>query len=165
MNLVLFRAAIIAALGGLLFGFDTAVISGTTDQLRNVFGLTPNTLGFTVASALIGTIFGAMLAGRPSDLLGRRTTLIWIAGLYFVSAVGSALAWDWYAFLIFRLIGGLGVGASSVVAPTYIAEISPAAYRGRLVALTQFNIVAGILVALYRTTGLRSSRSEPTLGD
>ncbi len=154
MNLVLFRAAIIAALGGLLFGFDTAVISGTTDQLRNVFGLTPNTLGFTVASALIGTIFGAMLAGRPSDLLGRRTTLIWIAGLYFVSAVGSALAWDWYAFLIFRLIGGLGVGASSVVAPTYIAEISPAAYRGRLVALTQFNIVAGILVAYVSNYGI-----------
>ncbi len=147
MNSALLRASIIAALGGLLFGFDTAVISGTTDQLREVFGLTANTLGFTVASALIGTIFGAMLSGKPSDVLGRRKTLSWIAVLYFVSAVGCAIAWDWYSLLVFRLIGGLGVGASSVVAPMYIAEISPAAFRGRLVAITQFNIVLGILVA------------------
>jgi SP family xylose:H+ symportor-like MFS transporter len=161
MNLVLFRAAIIAALGGLLFGFDTAVISGTTDQLRSVFDLTPNTLGFTVASALIGTILGAMLAGRPSDKLGRRTTLIWIAVFYFASALGSALAWDWYSFLLFRLVGGLGVGASSVVAPTYIAEISPARYRGRLVALTQFNIVAGILMAYVSNYGITQFELGP----
>ena len=147
MNSALLRASIIAALGGLLFGFDTAVISGTTDQLREVFGLTANTLGFTVASARIGTIFGAMLSGKPSDTLGRRKTLSWIAVLYFVSALGCAIAWDWYSLLVFRLIGGLGVGASSVVAPMYIAEISPAAYRGRLVAITQFNIVLGILLA------------------
>ena len=147
MNPVLLRASIIAALGGLLFGFDTAVISGTTDYLREVFDLTANTLGFTVASALIGTILGAMFSGKPSDALGRRMTLIWIAALYFVSAVGSAVAWDWYSFLFFRLVGGLGVGASSVVAPMYIAEISPAIYRGRLVAITQFNIVLGMLVA------------------
>ena len=147
MNPVLFRASVIAALGGLLFGFDTAVISGTTGQLREVFGLTPNTLGFTVASALIGTILGAILAGKPSDTLGRRKTLSWIAALYFLSASGSALAWDWYSFLIFRLIGGLAVGGSSVVAPMYIAEISPARLRGRLVAITQLNVVSGILAA------------------
>jgi sugar porter (SP) family MFS transporter len=147
MNSVLFRASIIAALGGLLFGFDTAVISGTTAQLRDVFGLTPNTLGFTVASALIGTILGAIVAGKPSDTLGRRKTLSWIAVLYFISAAGSAFAWDWYSFLIFRLIGGLAVGGSSVVAPMYIAEISPARFRGRLVAITQLNIVSGILIA------------------
>ncbi|MDA1312546.1 MAG: sugar porter family MFS transporter [Acidobacteria bacterium] len=147
MNTVLFRASVIAALGGFLFGFDTAVISGTTDQLREVFGLTPNTLGFTVASALIGTILGAILAGKPSDTLGRRRTLSWIAVLYFISAIGSGLAWDWYSFLIFRLIGGLAVGGSSVVAPMYIAEISPARLRGRLVAITQLNVVSGILAA------------------
>lgn len=97
MNLTLFRAAVIAALGGLLFGFDTAVISGTTDQLRSVFNLTANTLGFTVAAALIGTIIGAFGAGKPSDRLGRRRTLHWVAILYFISAVGCGIAWDWYS--------------------------------------------------------------------
>ncbi len=99
------------------------------------------------AGAGAGQGLGAMLSGKPSDVLGRRKTLSWIAVLYFVSAVGCAIAWDWYSLLVFRLIGGLGVGASSVVAPMYIAEISPAAFRGRLVAITQFNIVLGILVA------------------
>ncbi len=149
MNLYLIRAAIIAALGGLLFGFDTAVISGTTDWLRSVFDLTPFWLGFTVASALIGTIAGAILAGRPADLLGRRRVLVIIAVLYFVSAVGSAAAWDWLSFLLFRFIGGIAVGGASVVSPMYIAEISPARLRGRLVAVTQFNIVFGILLAFF----------------
>ncbi len=147
MNTALLRASIIAALGGLLFGFDTAVISGTTDQLRDVFDLSSGLLGLTVASALIGTVLGALFAGKPSDVLGRRKSLMWIAALYLVSALGSALAWDWYSFLIFRLIGGLAVGGASVVSPLYIAEISPARMRGRLVAITQFNIVLGILVA------------------
>ena len=147
MNPTLLRASIIAALGGLLFGFDTAVISGTTDQLREVFGLTANTLGFTVAAALIGTIFGAVAAGKPSDRLGRRRTLSWVAVFYFASAVGCAIAWDWYSLLAFRFLGGLAVGASSVVSPMYIAEISPARLRGRLVAITQFNIVFGVLIA------------------
>lgn len=147
MNPTLLRASIVAALGGLLFGFDTAVISGTTDRLREVFDLSPALLGLTVASALIGTILGAMTAGKPADSLGRRSALLWIAALYFVSALGSALAWDWYSFLVFRLIGGLAVGGSSVVSPLYIAEISPARLRGRLVAVTQFNIVLGILAA------------------
>ena len=149
MNRHLLRAAIIGALGGFLFGFDTAVISGTTDQLLGVFELTSVGLGFTVASALIGTIIGAMVAGKPADALGRRTSLILIGVLYFVSAVGTALAWDWYSFLFLRLIGGIGVGGASVVSPMYIAEISPARFRGRLVAITQFNIVFGILVAYF----------------
>ncbi len=154
MNATLLRCSIIAALGGLLFGFDTAVISGTTDHLREVFDLEGFGLGFTVASALIGTIFGALFAGYPADRIGRRNTLIWIAFFYFVSAVGSAVAWDWYSFLIFRWLGGLGVGASSVVAPMYIAEISPPKYRGRLVAITQFNIVLGILAAYMSNYGV-----------
>jgi len=154
MNPTLLRCSIIAALGGLLFGFDTAVISGTTDHLKRVFDLEGGGLGFTVASALIGTILGAVFASYPSDRIGRRSTLIWIAILYFVSAVGSAAAWDWYSFLAFRLLGGLGVGASSVVAPMYIAEISPPKFRGRLVAITQFNIVLGILVAYMSNYGV-----------
>ena len=126
----LFRSAIVAALGGLLFGFDTAVISGTTDALEKVYELTSFWKGFTVSSALIGTIVGALFVGKPADRLGRRTSLFYIAVLYFVSAVGSGLAWDWYSFLFFRFIGGLGVGAASVVSPMYIAEISPAKTRG-----------------------------------
>ena len=145
----LMRAAIIAALGGLLFGFDTAVISGTTSWLKDVYQLSPFWLGFTVAAALIGTIVGSIVAGRPADTYGRRSVLFAIAVLYFVSAVGSGLAWDWCSFLFFRFIGGIGVGGASVVSPMYIAEISPARYRGRLVAITQFNIVFGILLAFF----------------
>lgn len=138
---------IIAALGGLLFGFDTAVISGTTDSLKEVFELSPGWLGFTMASALIGTIFGAMFAGKPADIIGRRALLFWIAIAYFISAVGSALAWNLWSFILFRFLGGLGVGAASATSPLYITEISPARYRGRMVAITQFNIVLGILLA------------------
>jgi SP family xylose:H+ symportor-like MFS transporter len=146
---VLFSSALIAALGGFLFGFDTAVISGATDRLKDIFELSSFALGFTVASAIIGTVIGAIFAGKPADKFGRRNTLFILALLYLISALGSALAWDWYSFLTFRLIGGLGVGASSVVAPMYIAEISPASIRGRLVALTQFNIVFGMLIAYF----------------
>jgi sugar porter (SP) family MFS transporter len=146
---VLLRSAIVAALGGLLFGFDTAVISGATGALESVFQLSKAALGFTVASALIGTIIGALAAGKPADRYGRRAVLFLIAVLYFISALGSGLAWDWYSFLFFRFIGGIGVGAASVVSPLYIAEISPAPVRGRLVALAQFNIVLGILLAFF----------------
>ncbi|MCB9849693.1 MAG: sugar porter family MFS transporter [Phycisphaerales bacterium] len=149
MRASLLGIVIIAALGGLLFGFDTAVISGTTVALTKAYDLSPGSLGFTVASALIGTIVGALVAGFPSDRFGRRWTLFIIAVLYFVSAVGSAKAWDWYSFVIFRFIGGLGVGAASVVSPLYIAEVSPARYRGRMVAITQFNIVLGMLLAFF----------------
>jgi sugar porter (SP) family MFS transporter len=143
------RSTVIAALGGLLFGFDTAVISGTTAALELVYGLSRFWLGFTVAAALIGTIVGSVAVGRPADTFGRRRVLFAIAVLYFASAVGSALAWDWTSFLIFRFLGGLGVGGASVVSPMYIAEISPAPLRGRLVAVTQFNIVLGILLAFF----------------
>jgi sugar porter (SP) family MFS transporter len=143
----LLRSSWIAALGGLLFGFDTAVISGTTDDLRRVFALGDGALGFTVASALIGTIVGALVAGWPADRWGRRRTLIGVAVLYVASAVGSAWPWDWSALLLFRFIGGVGVGIASVVCPLYIAEIAPASRRGKLVALSQFNVVLGILLA------------------
>ena len=157
MSKILIQSTIVAALGGLLFGFDTAVISGTTDDLRVVFELDQNWqgisgsfwLGFTVAIALIGTVIGSVAVGRPADTLGRRGTLIVLAVFYFVSAIGSALAWDWLSFLLFRLLGGLAVGGASVVSPMYIAEISPAKFRGRLVAVTQFNIVFGILLAFF----------------
>lgn len=141
------RSAIVAALGGLLFGFDTAVISGTTDNLREVFSLNEFALGFTVATALIGTIIGAMTAGRPADLWGRKKVLFVIGVLYTISALGSALESNWYLFMFYRFIGGIGVGAASVVAPIYTAEISPARVRGRLVGLVQFNVVLGILLA------------------
>ena len=142
-------SSLVAALGGFLFGFDTAVISGTTDDLQRVFDLDSFTLGFTVAIALIGTIIGAVLVGKPTDTYGRRTVLFVLAVFYFISALGSGLAWNWVSFLSFRFLGGLAVGGASVVSPMYIAEISPAKYRGRLVALTQFNIVLGILLAFF----------------
>jgi SP family xylose:H+ symportor-like MFS transporter len=144
---VLMRSSLVAALGGLLFGFDTAVISGAEVALRKVYELTDFWYGFTVASALIGTILGSITVGKPSDWFGRKKTLIVMAVLYFISAIGSACAWDWYSFLAFRFLGGIGIGGTTVVSPTYIAEISPARLRGRLVAITQFNIVFGILLA------------------
>ena len=151
------RSAVIAALGGLLFGFDTAVISGTVADLKSVFLLDDWWLGFTVASALFGTILGAGTVQWPSNRLGRKPTLIIMAALYFVSAVGSACpwnfgtmtSWDWYGFLFARFIGGIAVGGASVVSPLYTAEISPAKKRGVLVAITQFNIVFGILAAFF----------------
>ena len=136
-----------AALGGLLFGFDTAVISGTTSALQSRFDLSDAELGFTVSSALIGTVIGALTTGSPADRFGRRKMLIVIAICYLVSALGCGLAANWYHLLAFRFLGGLAIGAASVVTPVYIAEVSPAAYRGRLVALNQLNIVFGILLA------------------
>jgi sugar porter (SP) family MFS transporter len=147
LSAALVKSTIVAALGGLLFGFDTAVIAGTTAGLKNTFDLSPNSLGFTVAIALIGTIIGSMLAGIPGDRYGRRASLRGMAILYLISAVGCALAWDWSSLLVFRFIGGLGIGGSSVLGPMYIAEISPAKWRGRLVGFFQFNVVAGILIA------------------
>jgi MFS transporter, SP family, arabinose:H+ symporter len=147
LNRYLLRSAFVAALGGLLFGFDTAVISGATKALSEIFALSPVTLGITVSSALLGTILGALGAGASSDRYGRRACLRALGALYIASALGCALAWSWPAFLFFRVIGGLAIGASSVIGPTYIAEISPATVRGRLVGMFQTNVVAGILLA------------------
>lgn len=139
----------VSGLGGLLFGFDTAVISGTVDALTSEYGLTGATLGFTVASALVGTIIGSFLVSKPADAWGRRAVLAVLAVFYLVSALGCAWAWDWGSLVAFRILGGLGVGGASVVSPMYIAEIAPARYRGRLVAVVQFNIVFGILLAFF----------------
>lgn len=143
------HGAIVAALGSLLFGFDTAVISGTEDALRRVFTLTSGQWGFTVASALIGTIIGSLAVGKPAERFGRKAALIGLAVLYFVSALGCALSWSWLSLVVFRLVGGLAIGGASVVSPMYIAEISPARSRGRLVAISQLNIVSGILIAYF----------------
>ncbi len=147
LNSTLLKSTVVAALGGLLFGFDTAVIAGATQALKVLYHLSPSGEGFTVASALVGTVIGSMLAGIPGDRYGRRDSLRGMAVLYVVSAMGCALAWNWTALVIFRFIGGLAIGGSSVLGPMYIAEIAPAKWRGRLVGLFQFNVVFGILLA------------------
>ncbi|MGO8717998.1 MAG: sugar porter family MFS transporter [Acidobacteriaceae bacterium] len=147
LNSYLLRGTFVGALGGLLFGFDTAVIAGTTHMLTQVYALSSGQLGFTVSSALIGTVIGAMLSSIPGQRIGRRDTLRILAVLYVVSAIGCALAWNWYALLCFRVIGGLGIGGSSVLGPMYIAEIAPAKWRGRLVGTFQINVVVGVLLA------------------
>lgn len=144
-----FYASIVAALGGFLFGFDTAVISGAEKSIQELFQLSGFWHGLTVAMALIGTVIGALVAGKPADVFGRKQALIVIAVLYMVSALGSALTSNWYGFMVYRFLGGLGVGASSVIGPMYIAEIAHANLRGRLVGLFQFNVVTGILVAFF----------------
>ncbi|MCB0640394.1 MAG: sugar porter family MFS transporter, partial [Phaeodactylibacter sp.] len=136
------------ALAGFLFGFDTIVISGADRPIQLLWGTTPWFHGmFIMSMALWGTVIGALLGGIPCNIFGRKTTLFWIGVLYLVSAVGSGLAPDPFSFSVFRFLGGLGVGASSVAAPIYISEIAPANDRGKLVALYQFNIVFGILIA------------------
>lgn len=147
LNTYLLKSSVVAALGGLLFGFDTAVIAGTTHALTETFRLSPVALGMTVSAALWGTILGSMLAGIPGDKLGRRDSLRLLAVLYLISSLGCALAWSLPALILFRFIGGLGIGGSSVLGPMYIAEVAPAKWRGRLVGMFQFNIVFGILLA------------------
>lgn len=138
---------LIASVGGLLFGFDTAVIAGTTNLLTAVYHLSAFSLGITVSGALWGTVAGAASAGLLSDKFGRRTCLRGLGLLYLVSALGCAFAWGWYPLLCFRVLVGIAIGASSVISPTYIAEISPAVWRGRLVGAFQFNVVFGMLLA------------------
>jgi len=147
LNSSLLKSTVVAALGGLLFGFDTVVISGTTQALTDLYRLTPFALGVTVTAALIGTIVGSLTAGIPGDAIGRRDSLRFMAILYVVSAIGCAFAWNWSSLVAFRFVGGLGIGGSSVLGPMYIAEISPAKWRGRLVGFFQFNVVLGILLA------------------
>ena len=141
------RSAIVAAVGGLIFGFDTAVISGANAALKVQFNLDDGGLGATVAIATVGTIVGALIGGRSADYFGRRKLLFFIGILYVLGALGTALAPSHLVLMIFRFVGGVGVGLSSVCAPIYTAEIAPAKVRGRLVGLVQFNIVLGILVA------------------
>jgi len=142
-----FLWSLVIALGGFLFGFDTAVISGAEQSIQKYWNLNTVQHGLTVSIALIGTIIGALLGSIPCDVFGRKKTLYIIAALYLISSLGTSLATNWYGFLIFRLLGGLGVGASSVTAPIYISEISPAERRGKLVGLFQFNVVFGIVVS------------------
>ncbi len=146
-NLNLMKATLTGALGGLLFGFDTVVIAGAIDALTTLYHLSPQNKGLTVAIGLVGTVIGALGAGQVGQKLGSRETLRLTAILYVVSAVGCGLAWNWDSFMVFRFIGGLGIGASSVLGPVYIAELAPAKWRGRMVAAFQFNVVFGIMVA------------------
>lgn len=155
MDKRILKISLTAALAGFLFGFDTVVISGANQPIKELWG-TNWFLGdsiftfhgiFIMSMALWGTVLGALFGGIPTDKLGRKKTLFWIGALYFISAVGSAMAPEAYSFSFFRFIGGIGVGASSVAAPIYISEISTADNRGRLTALYQFNIVFGILIA------------------
>lgn len=159
-NALVIRSAIVASLGGLIFGFDTAVISGTTKSLEEVFSLDPKGLGFAVAIAAVGTILGAIISGRLADRYGRKKVLLIIGLLYIAGALGTALAPTLFIFQLFRFLGGVGVGMSSVCAPIYTAEIAPAAQRGRLVGLVQFNIVLGILLAYLSNYIIRITMPE-----
>ena len=163
INFHVVKSTIVGALGGLLFGFDTAVISGTTHALSLEYHLSPALLGVTVSSALIGTVIAAMTAGIPGQKYGRRDSLRVMAIFYVISALGCAFAWNWLALILFRFIGGLGIGGSSVLGPMYIAEIAPPSWRGRLVGFFQVNIVVGILLAYlsnFLIGGLHLGRTE-----
>lgn len=161
LNKKVYFWAWVIALGGFLFGFDTAVISGAEQAIQSYWNLTTIQLGFTISIAIIGTVIGALTGSIPSDRLGRKRTLFIIAFLYLLSSIGTALATNWELFLILRFIGGIAVGVSCVIAPIYISEISPAASRGKLVALFQFNVVLGILIAYISNYLIGSWLSGP----
>lgn len=161
-NSKIFFWSLSAALGGFLFGFDTAVISGVEKHLQSLWNLSAVEHGLTVSIALIGTVAGALTGGIPADIMGRKKALTAIAVIYLSAALGTAFAHDWWFFLFFRFLGGIGVGVSSIVAPLYITEIAPPAKRGRLVAAFQFNIVFGILIAYlsnYLLSGIDPAHS------
>ncbi|MGD0215677.1 MAG: sugar porter family MFS transporter [Terriglobales bacterium] len=147
MNARLFFWSLTSALAGFLFGFDTVVISGAEKTIQTLWGLSPALHGIAIASALYGTVVGALVGGWPTDRFGRKATLLWIGVLYFVGAVGSGMAPNVSTFIVARVIGGLGIGISTVAAPLYISEIAPPKHRGQLAGMFQFNIVFGILIA------------------
>jgi len=147
MNPRIIFFAIVSALAGFIFGFDTVVISGAEQTIQKLWGLSPGMHGIAMGAALYGTVIGSLAGGWPTDRFGRKATLLWIGMLYLVSALGCGFATDVNMFIAARFIGGLGIGISTVAAPLYISEISPAAYRGRLAGMFQFNIVFGIVVA------------------
>ncbi len=159
MNKDIFVWSLVSALAGFLFGFDTVVISGAEKTLQSLWGLTASQHGLALGAALWGTVIGALAGGWPAERWGRKPTLVLVGVLYTVSALWSALATEVVGFGIARLLGGLGIGISTVVAPAYIAEIAPSASRGRLTALFQFNIVFGILVA-YLSNALLADLGE-----
>jgi sugar porter (SP) family MFS transporter len=150
----LYFITFVAALGGFLFGFDTAVISGTDAYVVPFFHLDDQQWGWTVSSALLGTIIGAFIAGYPANILGRKKSLFITGILYFICSLGCALAPTWATLVIARFVGGIGVGLASVLSPMFIAEMSPANIRGRLVGVSQLNIVIGILVAYFSNRAL-----------
>jgi sugar porter (SP) family MFS transporter len=147
VGLRIIQWSVVSALAGFLFGFDTVVISGAEQKIQALWGLSPALHGIVIASALYGTVVGALFGGYAADRFGRRATLIGIGVLYLIGAIGSAAANEVYAFIVARVIGGLGIGMSTVAAPLYIAEIAPPKYRGRLTGMFQFNIVFGIVIA------------------
>jgi len=147
MNARVFFWSLTSALAGFLFGFDTVVISGAEKTIQSLWGLSPGLHGIAMASALYGTVVGALVGGWPADRCGRKATLLWIGVFYLVGAVGSGLAPNVVTFIVARFIGGLGIGISTVAAPLYISEIAPPKQRGRLAGMFQFNIVFGILIA------------------
>jgi MFS family permease len=140
---------VIAAIGGLLFGFDTAIVAGATRYLKDQFALTSLQEGWAVSVVLIGCMFGAGLAGSISDRIGRKRFMLVSAVLFFISALGCAFPQNIIQFVIFRFVGGLGIGSASILAPLYIAEVSPARIRGALVSVNQMAIVTGILLAYF----------------
>ncbi|MEO8052343.1 MAG: sugar porter family MFS transporter [Acidobacteriota bacterium] len=157
MNARIFLWSITSALAGFLFGFDTVVISGAEQAIQAQWGLGAGIHGIVMASALYGTVLGSLIGGWPTDRFGRKPTLLFIGILYIVGAIGSALANDPFVFIAARVIGGLGIGISTVAAPLYISEIAPPQYRGRLAGMFQFNIVFGILMAFLSNALLAGS--------
>jgi len=157
MNSRILFWSLTSALAGFLFGFDTVVISGAEKTIQTLWALSPGLHGIAMASALYGTVVGALAGGWPADRFGRQATLLWIGVFYFVGAVGSGLAPNVAVFIAARVVGGLGIGISTVVAPMYISEIAPPKHRGRLAGMFQFNIVFGILTAFVSNALLAGS--------
>lgn len=143
----IFRLSLLIAMGGFLFGYDIAMMSGPTAQIQELFNLSDSSLGFTVAIAIIGTIIGTVIIGKPAEKYGRKRSLIFLSGMFALSAIGSALAQSWYILMFFRFITGIFLGSTTVVTPMFIAEISPADKRGKLVLLNQFLVVFSIFLA------------------